>query len=178
MGISFYDATVPSWLQMLGSLRALIGLAQEHCAQKGIAEDELLRKHFAQDMLPLAWQFRWASTYSSVAVEGLRSGEMYADMSEPPATYDGLRDQIDESIARLNAITVAEMDQLAERNVRFLIPSFNVELPFTAINFIFSFVLPNFYFHATTAYDLLRDAGLPIGKLNFMGKLRHGAVAS
>lgn len=172
MPISLYDATVPSFIQILQSALGLIDKAQAFCAEKGITEQELLAEHFGPDMLPLGWQFKWLTTHSLGAIEGARAGSFTTDRSIPADSLSAFREQISRTIATLNAITPAEMVSLIGRDMVFTVPTMDLRMDFTAENFLLSFSLPNFYFHATTAYDILRHRGVVLGKRDFLGMPR------
>lgn len=179
MAISLYDATVPSWLQILKAVRSLTEKAESFCAEKGRSEQELLASHFGPDMLPLAWQIKWTCSHSLGAIEGVRAGSFSPDRSPPAESFAALRAQIDETVTQLEAIRPEEIEAFIGRDMAFSMPERNLLLPFTAENFLLSFSMPNFYFHAATAYDLLRHAGVEIGKPDFMGRprLKMPAVA-
>lgn len=177
MAISLYDATIPSYLQILGSALGLIEKAEAFCAKKGISEDILLTAHFVADMLPLAMQFKWLTTNSLGSIEGARAGSISPDRTPPPEGFGGLRAQINATLAALKAITPDEIESLQGKDMIFSVPAINLELPFKAENFLLSFSLPNFYFHATTAYDLLRHHGVAIGKRDFLGAMRINVPA-
>ncbi|MGD9810474.1 MAG: DUF1993 family protein [Sphingobium sp.] len=170
MGISLYDATVATWLQIIKAARAIIVKAQDHCAENGVDEKELLASRLAPDMFALNWQIKAMSRHSRFALEGVRAGSFSPDPDPAAESFAELLDQIDETIAFLNAVTPEEMDALIGQDMAFIAGPRRLE--FTAENFLLSFSLPNFFFHATTAYDLLRQAGLPIGKLDFIGERR------
>ncbi len=172
MSISLYDATIPCFLQSLGAAIGMTDKAEAHCAEKGISEQALLSAHFGEDMLPLSWQLKWINTHSLGAIEGVRAGLFQPDRTAPAESLAALRDQIIATIAALKAISPEEIEDLVGRDMTFSIPAMNIELTFTAENFLLSFSLPNFYFHATTAYDLLRDQGVPLGKRDFLGAMR------
>jgi len=87
-----------------------------------------------------------------------------------PETFEGLKARIDGALTGLAALDPAKVDGLVGRDVRFSFRDNHMD--FTAENFLLSFSQPNFYFHATTAYDILRWKGLPIGKRDFSGKPR------
>ncbi len=170
MGFSLYAATVPSYRQILEAVSGLLVKAESFCAEKGIAPPELIQARLAADMLPFAYQVKSTAVHSLGAIEGVRKGVFSPDMNPPPETFAALKTRIAETIAALQAIDAAEVDGFVGRDMRF---SFgDRQLDFTAENFLLSFAQPNFYFHATTAYDVLRWKGLPIGKRDFMGKLR------
>ncbi len=172
MPISLYDATVPSWLQILASMKGLTEKAEAFCAASGMSEADLLATHFGADMLPLGWQFKWTSTHSIGAIEGVRAGTFSPDRTPPADSFAGLRAQIEETMASLTALTPEEVEGFIGKDMHFTVPAMGIDLPFTAENFLLSFSTPNFYFHATTAYDLLRHAGVEIGKRDFAGKPR------
>lgn len=172
MTISLYDATVPSFIQILQGLDSQVAKAAEFCAEHGIGEEEFQSARIADDMLPFPWQVRFGAGHSIKAIEAIRSGTYDADFSEPPATFAEQRAMLADAIAALAQLDKNEVDGLVGRDVVFRIESAGVEIPFVAENFLFSFSLPNFYFHVTTAYDLIRAKGVPIGKMDFLGTMR------
>ena len=89
-----------------------------------------------------------------------------------PRDYDGLLDMTRASAQMMAAQNPEAINTMAGHPIVFKLgPN---EMPFTAENFVMSFSLPNFYFHATTAYDILRLKGVPVGKMDFLGKLKMG----
>jgi hypothetical protein len=93
-------------------------------------------------------------------------------MTTPPDSFSGLKQRVTETLVALEAVEPAEIEGFLGRDVSFSIPARNVRIDFTAENFLLSFSLPNFYFHATTAYDILRWKGVQIGKRDFMGRMQ------
>ena len=172
MPLSLYDATIPSYLQILTAVLGLIDKAEAFCAEKGIAEQALLAEHFGPDMLPLANQLKWVSTHSIGAIEAVRVGSFMPDRSAPPENFAGFRELVSASITALKAVTVDEMEGFIGRDMVFSVPALNIRMDFTAENFLLSFSQPNFYFHATTAYDILRHQGVAIGKRDYLDKPR------
>lgn len=170
MGISLYDAIIPSNLQILRSVGGLIAKAESYCAEKSVAPEEVIEARLAPDMLPFAYQVKSSAVHSLGAIEGVRAGLFSPDMAPPPQSFPALAARIAAAIAALEAIDAVEMDSFIGRDMRFAFGSRQVD--FTAENFLLSFSQPNFYFHATTAYDILRWKGLPIGKRDFIGGLR------
>lgn len=171
MAFTLYDATVPTFLQILGATCGLIDKAKAHCTEKGMAENELLNRHFGGDMLPLSWQLKWVSTHSIGAIEGVRKSSFEPDRVPPTEGLDGFRTQIEATIQALETVTREEMESFIGRDVIFTIGD-KRRMDFLAEHFLMSFSLPNFMFHATTAYDLLRDQGIVIGKRDFLGAPR------
>jgi len=100
----------------------------------------------------------------------IRRGVFSPDTAPPPDTFAALETRVAETLSALQTIEPAEVESFIGRDMRFEMGSLRLE--FTAEDFLLSFSLPNFYFHAATAYDILRWKGLPIGKRDFMGRLR------
>jgi hypothetical protein len=170
MAISLYSATVPTFLQILPSVSALCDKGAEWCDEKGLDEAELVQARLAEDMWPFAMQVRSTWLHSADAIEGARKGETAPDFSEPPGTFAQLKARVDEAIGRLEAVTPEAVDGLVGRDTCFRIGERRMD--FTAENYLLSFALPNFFFHATAAYAILRSRGLPLGKRDFLGGLR------
>lgn len=177
MPMTLYDAFVPSCLQIVGAVRRIIDKAEAFCDEKGRPPEDLIGSCLIEDMLPFAYQVKSVRVHSLGAIEGVRNGVFSPDMSEPPASFDAMRDLLDGTADGLDAVTAGELEQYVGRDMKFSAPARNVELPFTTENFLLSFSQPNFYFHAATAYDILRHNGVQIGKLDFMGAMRLKAPA-
>jgi hypothetical protein len=170
MPFSLYAATVPSYRQILGAVAGLLRTAQTHCAEKGLAPAELLEARLAPDMFPFSLQVMMTVGHSIGAIEGIRKGVFTPDSSPPPDSSDGLIQRIDATLEALARIEPAEVDGWLGRDMLFAFRDH--KLAFTAEDYLLSFAQPNFYFHAATAYDILRLKGLPIGKRDFIGRLR------
>jgi hypothetical protein len=170
MTFSLYAATVPSYLQILHSMTGLLGKAEAFCAERGVAAGDIIHARLAEDMLPFAYQVKSTAVHSLGSIEGVRKGVFRPDTTTPPDTFAALKARISETIAALQAIDAAEINGFEGCDVYFAFGE--RRLDFTAENFLLSFSLPNFYFHATTAYDILRWKGLQIGKRDYTGKPR------
>jgi uncharacterized protein len=170
MTFSLYAATVPSYQQILGAVSRLLLKAETFCSEKGIAAHDIIHVRLADDMQPFAYQVKSTAVHSLGAIEGVRKGVFSPDTTPPPETFAALKTRITDTLAALETIEAAEVDAFIGRNMRFAFGDRHIE--FTAENFLLSFSQPNFYFHATTVYDILRWKGIPIGKRDFMGKLR------
>jgi len=170
MAISLYAATIPSYQQTLGAIAGLLITAETFCAEKQLAPQEIIDARLAEDMLPFAYQVKSTVVHSLGSIEGVRRGVFSPDMTPPPQTFTALKARIADTLAALAAITEAEIDGFIGRDMAFEFRE--RRLQFTAENFLLSFSLPNFYFHAATAYDILRWKGARIGKRDFMGRLR------
>lgn len=169
MAFSLHAATIPPFLQILGSVARLVEKAEAHCAERGLPAEELIGARLAPDMLPFAYQVKSTAEHSIGAIEAVRRGVFSPSLAAPPDSFAGLRDKIAEARAALEVIDKGEVDSFVGRDMRFEFKDFRLD--FTAEGFLTSFSLPNFYFHATTAYDVLRMKGLAIGKRDFMGQM-------
>jgi uncharacterized protein len=170
MAFSLYAATVPSYRQILGAVAAILVKAEAFCTEKAMAPQDIIHARLAEDMHPFAYQVKSTAVHSLGAIEGVRKGVFSPDTTPPPGTFAGLKARIGETIAALERIDASEIDSFAGRDMRFAFGDRHID--YTAENFLLSFSQPNFYFHATTAYDVLRSKGLPIGKRDFLGQTR------
>jgi hypothetical protein len=170
MALSLYAATIPAYQQTLGAISGLLDKAEGFCNVKGIAPSELIQARLAADMLPFAYQVKSTVVHSLGAIEAVRRGVFSPDMAAPPETLEALKARVAETLASLEAVRAVEVDGFAGRDMRFAFGERHID--FTAEDFLLSFSQPNFYFHAATAYDILRWKGLPLGKRDFMGQLR------
>lgn len=170
MAFSLYTATIPNFQQILGAVAGLLDKAEAFCAEKSLAPDALIQAKLAEDMLPFAYQVKSTAVHSLGAIEGLRRGVFSPDMTPPPATFADLKQRIAATRSAIDALTPAEVDAFVGRDMRFELGT--RVMPFTGEDFLLSFSTPNFMFHAATAYDILRWKGVPIGKRDFLGRLR------
>ncbi|WP_338445178.1 DUF1993 domain-containing protein [Pelagerythrobacter marensis] len=170
MPLSLHAAFVPSALQMLGSTRSLVDKAEAWCGEKGCSHGEIIGGRLIEDMLAFDYQVKSVAVHTQGAIEGVRAGTFSPDMTPPPDSFDALRDKLDGAIAALEALDEAEMEEWIGRPMRFQIRDFTRD--FTAEDFLLSFSQPNFYFHAATAYDILRMKGVEVGKRDFLGQMR------
>lgn len=170
MAFSLYAATIPSYRQILGSVAALLVKADSFCKEKGVAPQDIIHARLADDMQPFAYQIKSTAVHSLGAIEGVRKGVFSPDMTVPPDTFAGLTARINDTITALERIDASEIESFIGRDVRFVFGEGHVD--YAAENFLLSFSQPNFYFHATTTYDILRWKGLQIGKRDFIGQTR------
>jgi hypothetical protein len=170
MPITLYDAFVPSCRQILGSTLALIEKAERHCAETGCAASEIAGASLHPTMLPLGFQVKSVAQHSAGAIEGVRAGKFSPLGGEMPTDFAGMKAMLEKAEAGLAAVTADEMETFIGRDMLFEMPG--LKLPFTAEGFLLSFSQPNFYFHAATAYDILRAKGVSLGKRDFLGALR------
>ena len=170
MAISFYDASVASYVQILGALAGVLDKGLAHCRAKGIDPETIVETRLTPDMLPFSFQIHSVAHHSLGAIEGIKRGVFSPPGERPPHSYAQLQTVVTDTLERLKKFTPEEVNALESNDVVFEIRG--MKMPFTASGFLLSFSLPNFYFHATTAYDILRSKGTPIGKRDFMGPPR------
>jgi uncharacterized protein len=170
MPLSLHDAIVPNFLQQLQSTQRLLAKAQQWAGEQGIGERDLLTARLAEDMLPLAYQLKSCREHSWGAIAKCREGVFTPAMDPPPLTYAELDAKLTDAVAQLEALDPTELDAMAGNDMAFVMGE--TRIPFTVQDFLLSFSTPNLYFHAATAYDILRMKGMPIGKRDFLGRLR------
>jgi len=170
MALTLYDATIPSFQQFLTNLAGLLGKAEEHCISSGLAPERLLQACLAKDMWPFASQVFSSTTNSWGHVQRIPQGTSHPDTTPPPTDFAGLKSCVADALAGLAAVDAAQFNELAGRDIRFVVRDHHVD--FTVEEFFTTFCLPNFYFHVTTAYAILRLQGLPLAKRDYLGRMR------
>ncbi|MBL8655798.1 MAG: DUF1993 domain-containing protein [Altererythrobacter sp.] len=170
MPLSLHAAFVPSALQMLGTCDNLLDKAEGWCADTGGAPGEIIGARIYENMLPFSYQVKSVAAHTAGAIDGVRAGVFSPELTPPPADFAGLRAAIRKARQALEAVSEDELEGLQDNPVRFVFGE--ASLPFTAGDFLLTFSQPNYYFHAATAYDILRMKGVALSKRDFMGKLR------
>jgi len=172
MSTSFYDLSVGSFLQTVSGMKRVLNKGAEFAAQNDIDPNSFVGLKIHDSMLPMLFQVVCIPMHSTKAIEGIKEGAFTPPKSIDPTDYQGLIDIVVSTEETLKAYTPEEINGLAGKSMVFKME--NLELPFTAENFVMSFSLPNLNFHATTAYDLLRAQGVPLEKADYLGKMRIG----
>lgn len=170
MAFTLYSATVPVFQQTLGAVAGLLDKGEAFCAERTLAPEEIVQARLAPDMFPFAYQVASTVSHSVGAIEGVRRGVFSPNLTPPPETFAALKQQVAEALTALAAVSPGEIDALVGRDAAFEFR--DTRLAFTAEDFLLSFSMPNFYFHAATAYDILRWKGVAVGKRDFIGRLR------
>jgi hypothetical protein len=166
---TLYDLSVGCYLQTLGAVAAYLDRGGDHFRDNNIDADEVVATRLFPDMLPFSFQIQSVCHHSLGAIEGVKAG-VFGPPTSPAVNYAELQALVADTRAKLKALRPDDINALNGKDVMFQIRDFKV--PFTAENFILSFSLPNFHFHATTAYDILRTKGVPLGKRDYLGALR------
>ena len=170
MAVSLYDLSVATYLQVLPAVEGFLKKGQEHFAANKTDADAVLDARLAPDMLPFRFQVTAVIHHSQGVIGALKGGVFGPPSPLPKVGYAGVVQQVADARAAVEKVTPAEVDSLAGRDMTFAMGE--LKIPFTVETFLLSFSLPNFYFHATTAYDILRAQGVPIGKRDFLGRMR------
>ena len=165
MSISMYRASVPVFLQMLPCLSAILDKAAAYAAAKKIEPSVLLNARLAPDMFPLTRQVQIATDFAKGLVARLAGQEppKYADTE---TTIDELKARIAKTIAYIKEFKPAQIDGSEEKDINITLGG--QPRSFKGENYLVNFAMPNFYFHMTTAYAILRHNGLDIGKGDYM----------
>jgi uncharacterized protein len=170
MSFSLYDATIANYLQIINATEALMTKSLAHFKEKGTDPAEIVETRLCSDMLPFRFQVISLAHHSRGAMDAAKNGVFVPPTMRPELDYAGLQGLVTEAKNELAAWTPEAVNALVGRDVTFKFGERT--LPFTAEGFLMSFSLPNFFFHATTAYDILRHKGAPIGKRDYMGRLK------
>ena len=170
MAISLYDASVACFLQTLGGVDGFLSRGLAHCNERNIDPNEIVETRLFSDMLPFRYQVLAVASHSIGAMRGVKQGLFSPATEMPPLDYAGLQKVITDATEALQQLAPADVNALEGKDVLFQVR--DIKLPFKAEGFLLSFSLPNFHFHATTAYDILRMKGVQIGKRDYMGKMR------
>jgi uncharacterized protein len=167
MSISMYSVSVPVFMQHLNGLSGVLDKAAAHAAARKIKEEDLLGMRLAPDMFPLLRQIR-AATDHAMSGAGRPAGKDPLKFANDETTIVQLKDRIAKAIEFLKGIKPGELDGSEGKEIKITFPNGNVR-EFTGQSLLLGNSLPNFYFHTTTAYDILRQTGVEIGKRDFMG---------
>jgi uncharacterized protein len=167
MTVSMYKISVPIFMQFLAGLSAVLDKAAAHAEAKKIDPSVLLNTRLAPDMYPLLRQVR-AATDHAISACGRLAGADMPTFPNTEATIPELKDRIAKTIEFLKSLKPAQIDGSEDKEIKITFPSGAVR-EFTGQSLLLNNSLPNFYFHCTTAYDILRNCGLELGKRDFMG---------
>jgi uncharacterized protein len=168
--VALYDATVALFSQTLGALEGVLTKGRTHAEASGIDLTELLNARIYQDMLPLRYQVQAAIGHSVGAIEGVKGGVFNPPYGSPNHDFGQVQAELADAVSRLKAYTPDEINVLGDKDVIFKLGE--MAMPFTGEGFLLTFSLGNMHFHATTAYDILRSKGVPLGKRDYLGRPR------
>lgn len=167
MSLSMYKASVPVFIRGLGALSAILDKAAAHAEAKKIDPAVFINARLAPDMFPLARQVQAASDAAKACVARL-AGIAVPSYADTETTFPELQARIAKTVAFLQSADAEQIDGSEERT--FTLKLRSSEATFRGQPYLLTIALPNFFFHVTTAYDILRHNGLEIGKLDYLGQ--------
>ena len=165
--MSFYDATVPAYLQMLNSLSGLLTKAEAHCKAKNIQPEVLLGARLYPDMLPLSRQIQLVCDFAGKSCARLTHSEV-PSTPDTEKTFDELKQRLAKTIDYVKGFKPAQFEGADSRDVSFTVGPTNT-MTLKGQQYLSAFAFPNFYFHAATAHGILRHNGVEVGKRDFLG---------
>jgi hypothetical protein len=167
MSLSMHAASVPAFVRTLNAMLVWLDKAQAHAEDRKFDAANYLGLRLAPDMLPLTRQVQIASDGVKGCVARLAGIEV-PQWEDSEATFDDVRARITKTLEFVQSVPAAQIDGSEDKPITMKMRT--GELQFTGQSSLLTFVLPNFYFHATTLYALLRHAGVPLGKMDFLGR--------
>jgi hypothetical protein len=167
MPVSMYSVSIPVFMQHLNGLSGVLDKAAAWASARKVNEADLLNMRLAPDMFNLVRQVRAATDHAGNAAARL-SGNEPLTFANDETTIPQLKDRIAKTIDFLKSVKPAEIDGTEGKEIKITFPSGQTR-EFTGQSLLLGNSLPNFYFHATTAYDIIRQCGVELGKRDFMG---------
>jgi hypothetical protein len=166
MSLSMYQAAVPPIVRSFNALSAIIDKAAAHCAARKIDPAVLVNYRLAPDMLPFFRQIHIATDQAKGMAARLAGVEVpgYPDTEQ---SFDELKARLAKTVAYLNSFTPAQIDGTEDKDI--VMKAGANEYKFKGMPYVTGFVLPNVYFHVTTAYAILRHCGVELGKKDYLG---------
>jgi hypothetical protein len=164
--MSLYEASVPVYVQLLGSMQNILDKAIAHCASKKYEAPTICNDRLFPDMFTFARQVQAVADHASGSC--LRCAGKEANL--PPrdeTTLEALKERVTRALAAVQSVSKADIDAHADKDVTF--PMGPRQVTMKGWNYMLHFALPNFYFHHTTAYNILRHRGVELGKRDFLG---------
>ena len=168
MALSMYQASVPVFMKTLGNLAAILEKAASFAAAKKVDQSVLLGYRLAPDMLNLARQVQIATDHAKGAPARL-AGMEPPSFEDTETSFAELKARVDKAIAFLDTLKPAQVDGSEEREVTLKIGA-NTRT-YKGQPYLLHHALPNFFFHVTTAYGILRHCGVELGKKDYIGQV-------
>ena len=166
MPLSMYQASIPVFERMLGNLDAILDKAAASAEARKFKPDVLVSARLAPDMIPLSGQIQIA-TDSVKGCAARLGGVEVPSFPDTETTIEELKARIAKTVAFIQTVKPEQIDGTEDKSV--VLKAGPRELTFTGQAYLLNFVLPNFFFHITTAYAILRHNGVDVGKMDFLG---------
>jgi hypothetical protein len=167
MTLSMYQASVPVFLRGLENLKAILAKGAAHAEAKKIDPAVFVNARLAPDMLHLARQVQIASDAAKGCTARLAGGEI-PSFPDTETTFPELEARVAKTIDFVKSFTAVQIDGSEERTC--ILKTRNDEIKLRGQDYLFKLALPNFFFHVTTAYDILRHNGVELGKMDYLGR--------
>jgi hypothetical protein len=164
---TMYSTSVPVFQQMLGSLQVILQKAQAHAAEKKIDDQVFLQARLAPDMFNLIRQVQIAADFAKGISARLANVDL-PDFQDTENSFDELQARLSKTLDFIGSLTPAQFEGSEAREV-ILRPGTPKEKKLLGTNYLLGYGLPQFFFHVTTAYDILRHHGVELGKRDYMG---------
>ena len=175
MALSMHSASVPIFVRMLGNLAAWLDKAEAHAREKKFEPQVYLSARLAPDMLPLTTQIQIACDAAKFCVARL-AGVEAPPFADDEKGLDDLRQRVRKTIDYVQSVPAAKIDGSDGREVS--VPRRSGAITMTGEAYLKHFALPNFFFHVTTTYALLRHNGVELGKIDFLGALQPAGASA
>ena len=184
MATSLYDLSVPTFLQTVRAVAGFLDRTTRHCAETGAELEELVKARLFSDMAPFHFQIEALTHHAVWGLKAVKTGVFAPPPPIGEMPFADLRAMVGQAVTALEALTPDEVNSWSGKNLDIdLFRPVDEDhtstsswaprtLAFTSETFLLSFSLPNFHFHAVTAYDILRMRGVPLGKRDYEGRLR------
>ncbi|MGO8968455.1 MAG: DUF1993 family protein [Myxococcaceae bacterium] len=167
MAITMYDLIIPSFLQGFGVLSKYLDKAAAFANEKGLKPADLIEARLAPDMFTFAGQIQRASDKAKAGIGRLTDIEI-PTFADTETTFDELKARVAKTVAFVQGVNPKKLDGSETRTVDFKTRTFNATVPGEV--YLMSILLPDFWFHVTTAHDILRNRGVQIGKVDYLGR--------
>lgn len=168
MAISLYAVSVPVFKQMLSGMNTALTKAEEHAAAKNIDPNVLLQARLFPDMFPFSRQVQIATNYAR-GISARLAGVDVPESKDGEQTFADLRELVNTTMTFIDGFKPAQIDGNEERSI-ILRPGTPKERKLTGQSYLLTYGLPQFFFHVTTAYGILRHNGVEVGKGDYMGR--------
>ncbi|MGN2251528.1 DUF1993 family protein [Frateuria sp. GZRe14] len=165
MTLSMYQASVPVFVRALSNLAHVLKKGEAHAKVKGVTDDVLLNTRLIPDMLPLVKQVQIACDMAARGTARL-AGVEPASFEDNETTLEQIHARIQRVIDYVQGFDAGKIDGSEGREIHLKMR--NGEMDFKGQDYLFTFILPNLYFHCTTTYVILREAGAELGKTDFI----------
>ncbi|KAK6346093.1 hypothetical protein TWF730_010425 [Orbilia blumenaviensis] len=167
--LTLYDVTVPLFRRGMQTLKHILEKGEAYAKENGISTNEMVNWRLAEDMKPLTFQIQTASNTSKNTCARVAKIDL-GSLDDNEETLEDLYKRIDTTLAILDDVEANHKAAFEDKEtVEVVLPLRSGDRKFTGQSYVQTFAVPNFYFHVTTAYAILRNHGVPVGKMDYLG---------